>query len=110
FTAVPVSVLQRNFPYMKAAGGSFFDNVESAEGLPFGTPDELVTTRIAAEEFTEAKMAAMRAHRSQIGERSVFFSLPEELAAGSWGVEYLTLVRGQLGERAEDGFESDLFT
>ncbi|MDQ1708675.1 MAG: N-acetyl-D-myo-inositol-2-amino-2-deoxy-alpha-D-glucopyranoside deacetylase [Frankiaceae bacterium] len=109
FTAVPMSVLRKGFEYMKAAGGTFFDGVESADGLPFGTPDELVTTRVDAAPFVDQKMAAMHAHRSQIADDSVFFAYPPELVASSWGVEYFILARGALGPAGEDGFESDLF-
>ncbi|MEP7055479.1 MAG: N-acetyl-1-D-myo-inositol-2-amino-2-deoxy-alpha-D-glucopyranoside deacetylase [Actinomycetota bacterium] len=110
FTAVPKSVLQAGFEFMKAAGGSFFDGIESADGLPFGTPDEIVTTRFDSQGFVEKKMQAMRAHRSQIAADSVFFALPEEMTATSWGVEYFILARGELGAaRDQDGKESDLF-
>ena len=110
FTAVPMSVLRRGFEFMKAAGSSFFEGIDSPEGLPFGTPDEIVTTRIDSQAYVERKMAAMRAHRSQIAADSVFFSLPEEMTADSWGVEYFILARGALGAgRDEEGKESDLF-
>ena len=110
YTAVPISVLQRGFEHMKAANSSFFEGIESAEGLPFGTPDELVTTCIDSRQFVDQKMAAMRAHRSQIAADGVFFSLPAEMTAGSWGVEYLILARGQQGAaRDADGHECDLF-
>jgi N-acetyl-1-D-myo-inositol-2-amino-2-deoxy-alpha-D-glucopyranoside deacetylase len=112
FTAVPKSVLQRGFEYMKAAGGDFFDGIESADGLPFGTPDELVTTKIDARDQVDRKMAAMRAHRSQIAADSVFFSLPDEMVPEAWGEEYFILARGQAGSdgTVESGaHERDLF-
>ena len=117
YTAVPKSVLQAGFEYMKAAGGSFFDGIESADGLPFGTPDELVTTRVDASAHIDAKMAAMRAHRSQIAEDGVFFAYPEDLVAESWGNEYFILARsaGQPADQpapagaGPDSWERDLF-
>ena len=110
YTAVPISVLQRGFEHMKAANSSFFEGIESAEGLPFGTPDELVTTCIDAQAFVDRKMAAMRAHRSQIAADSAFFSLPAEMTAASWGVEYLILARGEAAlARDAEGHESDVF-
>lgn len=110
YTAVPISVLRKGFEYMKAADSSFFEGIDSPEGLPFGTPDELVTTRIDSRAFVDRKMAAMRAHRSQIAAASVFFSLPEEMTAESWGVEYFILARGELGTLLDaDGKESEFF-
>ena len=117
YTAVPKSVLQAGFEYMKAAGGSFFDGIESADGLPFGTPDELVTTRIDGRAHLDDKMAAMRAHRSQIAEDGVFFAYPEDLVAESWGNEYFILARsaGQPADQpapagaGPDSWERDLF-
>jgi N-acetyl-1-D-myo-inositol-2-amino-2-deoxy-alpha-D-glucopyranoside deacetylase len=112
FTAVPKSVLQRGFEYFKAADSDFFEGIESADGLPFGTPDELVTTKVDASDHVERKMAAMRAHRSQIGEKSVFFALPEEMVPEAWGEEYFILAgaHGVAGEDVEgESRESDLF-
>lgn len=110
YTAVPMSVLRAGFEHMKAAGGSFFEGIDSPEGLPFGTPDEIVTTRIDGQGFIDNKMAAMRAHRSQIAADSVFFSLPAEMTAGSWGIEYFILARGDVGTRSDEvGHESDIF-
>jgi N-acetyl-1-D-myo-inositol-2-amino-2-deoxy-alpha-D-glucopyranoside deacetylase len=110
FTAVPISVLRKGFEYMKAADSSFFDGIDSAEGLPFGTPDEVVTTRIDSRDFVDNKMAAMRAHRTQIAPASVFFALPEEMTPEAWGVEYFILARGEFGRVSDaDGKESDFF-
>lgn len=111
FTAVPKSVLQAGFEYFKAAGGTFFEGVESAEGLPFGTPDELVTTKVDARDYVDRKMAAMRAHRSQIGAESVFFALPEDMVPTAWGEEYFILARPEpgTGHAGRAAYESDIF-
>jgi N-acetyl-1-D-myo-inositol-2-amino-2-deoxy-alpha-D-glucopyranoside deacetylase len=110
FTAVPKSVLAAGFEYMKEAESDFFDGIESADGLPFGVPDEVVTTKIDGRAYVDRKMAAMRAHRSQIADRSVFFALPEHLVPTAWGEEYYILARGDMSaERDADGREYDLF-
>ena len=111
YTAIPKSVLRKGFEYFKASGDEFFAALESADDLPFGTPDELVTTVVRAPEMLDRKYAAMRAHRSQIQENGVFFALPDELAREGFGWEYFTLVRGELGpDRDADGRETDLFS
>ena len=95
---------------MKEAESDFFDGIESADGLPFGVPDEVVTTKIDAREYVDRKMDAMRAHRSQIADKSVFFAMPDDLVPSAWGDEYYILARGELGaERDADGREYDLF-
>ena len=110
-TAFPKSVLRLGFEYFKASGDTFFAEFESADDMPFGVADELVTTRIKAPEHLERKFGAMRAHRSQIRPDGVFFVLPPEIAAVGMGEEYFTLVRGELGpDRDADGRETDLFS
>jgi N-acetyl-1-D-myo-inositol-2-amino-2-deoxy-alpha-D-glucopyranoside deacetylase len=109
-TAFPKSVLREGFDYFKATGDAFFAAFESADDMPFGVPDEVVTTTIRAPEHLARKYAAMRAHRSQIEPDAVFFALPPELAERGMGWEHFTLVRGTPGaERDEAGRESDLF-
>ena len=109
YTAVPKSVLEAGFEYFKATGDDFFAGVETPEGLPFGVPDEVITTTIRASDLTDLKMAAMRAHRSQIAAGSLFFALPDEVARESWGHEHYILMRGDLGPTGPDGRETDLF-
>ena len=110
-TAFPKSVLAAGFEHFKASGDDFFASVESADDLPFGVPDEVVTTRISAPEHLERKFAAMRAHRSQIAPDGVFFVLPPELEAEGFGREHFILVRGERGPDVDElGWENDLFS
>ncbi|HEX8002306.1 MAG TPA: N-acetyl-1-D-myo-inositol-2-amino-2-deoxy-alpha-D-glucopyranoside deacetylase [Mycobacteriales bacterium] len=110
-TAFPKSVLRAAFDYYKASGDEFFADVESADEMPFGVPDEVVTTRVRAFDQVERKLAAFRAHRSQVDPNGVFFSLPPELAVTGHGTEHFTLLRGTVGPDVdEDGWESDLFS
>jgi N-acetyl-1-D-myo-inositol-2-amino-2-deoxy-alpha-D-glucopyranoside deacetylase len=110
-TAFPKSVLRAGFEYFKASGDEFFAAYDSADEMPFGVPDEQVTTVVAAPEHVERKFAAMRAHRSQIRPDGVFFMLPPDVAAIGMGTEHYTLTRGELGpDRGENGWETDLFS
>jgi N-acetyl-1-D-myo-inositol-2-amino-2-deoxy-alpha-D-glucopyranoside deacetylase len=119
-TAVPKSVLAEGVRAMREAGqaasdpgerpGSEFEAVESADELPFGVPDEDVSTEIDARDFLSAKLAAMRAHASQIAVDSPFFALSDRVGQRAFGVEYYTLLAGPRGPGSGPyDRESDLF-
>jgi N-acetyl-1-D-myo-inositol-2-amino-2-deoxy-alpha-D-glucopyranoside deacetylase len=78
------------------------------EQMP-GIPDDIVTTRIDGRGHLDAKVAALRAHRSQVdlqdGMFAVFTSAPD------FGLEHFQLVRGTRGPArvGEFGWEDDLF-
>jgi N-acetyl-1-D-myo-inositol-2-amino-2-deoxy-alpha-D-glucopyranoside deacetylase len=81
------------------------DDLDVAE-LPFGVPDDRVTTQIDVAGWIDRKRAAMAAHRSQIGPESFFLNTPDELAGRFFGVEQFVLEAGELaGLRPE----TDLF-
>jgi N-acetyl-1-D-myo-inositol-2-amino-2-deoxy-alpha-D-glucopyranoside deacetylase len=105
-TVIPRSFLQAGIDAMKAAGEVSFFGAERAEDLPFGVPDEQVTTIINADAFIDAKMAAMRAHATQIAVDGPFFALSNHLGQKIWGTECYQLVHGAAGG---NGHEADLF-
>ncbi len=109
WTATPRSVLRRGFEAMKATGSSYFA-VDRVEDLPFGVEDEVVTTVIDAREHAAAKMAALRAHATQISVDGPFFALSNMLGREVLAVEHFRLAHGELGpDRDRDGRETDLF-
>jgi len=107
YSTFPKSVLQAGIDAMNAAGHTDFFGVESAEDLPFGVADELVTTEVDASDHLDAKTAAMRAHRTQIAVDGPFFALSNNIGQKAFGVEYYMLVRGERGPG--EGRETDLF-
>jgi N-acetyl-1-D-myo-inositol-2-amino-2-deoxy-alpha-D-glucopyranoside deacetylase len=107
YTAFPKSVLQAGIDHLKDSGNDNFFGADSAEDLPFGNPDEEVTTEIDARDHLEAKVAAMRAHATQIALDGPFFALSNNIGQKAMGVEYFILVRGE--RDATGGRESDLF-
>jgi N-acetyl-1-D-myo-inositol-2-amino-2-deoxy-alpha-D-glucopyranoside deacetylase len=118
-TALPRSVLaagieemrQAAQPGTRQAGGVDFSRVKSADDLPFGTPDEQVTTQIDATAYLEQKLAAMRAHATQIAVDSPFFALSNNIGQRAFGREYYTLLSGPRGRGSgRYGRESDLFS
>ncbi len=113
-TAVPKSVLAEGIKLMRDAGmgepGSSFMAVDSVDDLPFGIPDDQVTTEIDARDYLEAKLAALRAHRSQIAVDSPFFALTNLVGQRAFGLEYYTLLAGPRGPGGGPaGWENDLF-
>jgi N-acetyl-1-D-myo-inositol-2-amino-2-deoxy-alpha-D-glucopyranoside deacetylase len=111
WTAVPRSVLQAGIDALREAGDDVdFFGVERAEDLPFGVPDEAVTTEIDARDQLEAKIAAMRAHKTQIAVDGPFFALSNNVGQRAFGVEHYILARGEPGPGdGPHGRESDLF-
>ncbi len=108
--ATPKSMLAKGFEHFKATGDPFFAALESADDLPFGKPDEVITSVVQAPELLETKYAAMRAHRSQIAADGFFFALPEDLARTGFGHEHYVLAMGTPGGPTdENGWETDLF-
>jgi N-acetyl-1-D-myo-inositol-2-amino-2-deoxy-alpha-D-glucopyranoside deacetylase len=82
--------------------------------LSVSVPDEQVTTEIDATRYLPAKLAAMKAHETQITVDGQFYALSDEVGRRALGTEYYTLLPGpanQAGPRsAADAYSRDLFT
>ena len=109
WNTTPRSVIQMGIDKMKEVGSEFF-GAENADDLPFAKPDELVTSVVKAPEYVPHKLAAMKAHATQISVDGPFFALSNNLGLSVWGDEYYTLVKGEVsGPFDENGRELDLF-
>lgn len=109
WSAMPRSVLAEGIAAMREIGSDFF-GVDSVDEFPFAVPDELVSAQIDAVDHVEQKMAAMRAHATQITVDGPFFALSNRLGQRVWGFEYYRLVKGTPGPvDPTTGWESDLF-
>ena len=108
--ALPYSWWRESLRALRDAGDTTtFEGLDPDGELPFGVPDEAVTTVVDGAELVEAKMAAMRAHATQIAVDGPFFALSNNLGNQVWGREAYTLVRGQPRAEPGEGVESDLF-
>ncbi len=74
---------------------------------PFVTPDELITTEIDGADHVEAKLAAMRAHATQITVDGPFFALSNNIGNQVWATEFYRIVKGAAHPEGER--ETDLF-
>jgi len=107
--AVPRSAFAEGIQALRAAGDTTsFAGVEDVDNVPFVRPDEVITTAIDARAFLDRKIAALRAHATQIAVDGPFFALSNNIGQRAFGVEYYILLRGT-AHPAGDGRENDLF-
>jgi N-acetyl-1-D-myo-inositol-2-amino-2-deoxy-alpha-D-glucopyranoside deacetylase len=108
WNTIPKSVLAEGIAKMKDIGSDFF-GAETVDDLPFAKDDNFVTTLIDGNKYVDAKMAAMKAHETQISLDGPFFALSDNLGLQIWGDEYYTLVKGAKSEPFDSlGRETDL--
>ncbi len=80
------------------------------ENLPaFFFEDEDIACAVHAPEYSDAKMAALAAHRTQISTDGPFFALSNNVGSQVWATEYYRLAKGTRGPVDDRGWESDLF-
>lgn len=115
WTAFPKSVIRAGIEAMQEAGAEHreTENGESEfasmdpDDIPFACDDELVTTTIVAPQFLPAKMAALRAHGTQVDVSGGFFALADNIGAEAFGTEFYRLAMGPTPSTQP---ETDLFS
>ena len=106
---MPKSVVQKGMDAMKEQGSDFF-GAENVDDLPFVKDDSFVSAVIHAPNQVDKKMAAMKAHATQISLDGPFFALSNNLGVQVFGDEYYTLVKGvKAAVASTDNLEQDLF-
>ncbi|MBB6118896.1 N-acetyl-1-D-myo-inositol-2-amino-2-deoxy-alpha-D-glucopyranoside deacetylase [Nocardiopsis algeriensis] len=106
--AQPVSRLEESVARLNEEAGPFTPPREVSD-IALGTPDEIVTTRIDADDHWAAKVLAMRAHATQITVDGERFALSNDIAQEIDAVEYFTLLAGPSAHIPRGGYETDLF-
>ena len=110
WNTMPKSVLAEGMAKMKELGSDFF-GADNVDDLPFAKEDSFVTSLIDGNSYVDAKMAAMKAHQTQISLDGPFFALSNNLGLQVWGHEYYTLVKGEKSAPFDsNGRESDLLS
>lgn len=102
-TAMPRSVLASA---AQLPAGSWFIRASGSD-LSVSVPDDRVTTSISAPGYLDAKLAAMRAHETQITVDGECYALSNEIGYRVLATEYYTLMSGSRGPG--DPYERDLF-
>ncbi len=111
-TAITRSMIQAGIDYFRSTGSGrqLFDGVESADDVPMAVSDDVVTTEVTSPAHFEAKVAAMRAHATQMTTDGFFFALADGIGHRAWGTEHYILTRGERGPGSgPHGRETDLF-
>lgn len=110
WNVMPKSVIARGMEKMKEIGSDFF-GAENIDDIPFAKDDSLVTSVVDGNSVVELKLAAMRAHGTQIAVDGPFFALSNNLGLEVWGNEYYQLVKGEKsGPFNNDNRETNLFS
>ncbi|GAA2155533.1 N-acetyl-1-D-myo-inositol-2-amino-2-deoxy-alpha-D -glucopyranoside deacetylase [Nocardioides koreensis] len=109
--AMSESRLRAGLRMLREAGDTTsFEGMDPEGPLPyFAIKDEDLTAAVDAQEFIDHKMAAMRAHATQITTDGPFFALSNNVGSTAWGIEYFRIAKGTPGPVGQDGFETDLF-
>jgi N-acetyl-1-D-myo-inositol-2-amino-2-deoxy-alpha-D-glucopyranoside deacetylase len=106
YTAFPARAARRAVDLAAKFGAPSPFGDTAPEDLEFVTRDELVTTTVAAPDQMSRKIAALRAHHSQITEDFPFLAVPEELAREHFSDEHYQLAMSHVPVQTP---ETDLF-
>lgn len=110
WVAMSASRFRDGLRAMREAGDTTsFEGMDPDNLPPFAIEDEFLDAQVDGADFVQAKLAAMKAHRTQITEDGAFFAGGMDVAAVVWGQEFYRLVKGVRGPVGDSGFEEDLF-
>ena len=87
-----------------------FEGMDPDGPLPrFAVSDGDLSAAVDGGTYVENKMAALRAHATQITVDGPFFALSNNVGESVWATEFYRLAKGKPGEVGADGLEADLF-
>jgi N-acetyl-1-D-myo-inositol-2-amino-2-deoxy-alpha-D-glucopyranoside deacetylase len=97
YNLMPRSVVAAGIEALRAAGDRTpFTPEASVDKVASVEEDAAITAVVHAEDYLEAKRAAMRAHATQITVDGPFYALSDNIGAPLLGVEYYRQARGDL--------------
>lgn len=95
WTAFPVSAIRAGIEALRQAGDQSDFAAMDPDDIPFAVPDDAIDAEIDVTGSLDAKIAAMKAHASQISLEEGFFALSNNLGAPIFGKEFFRLAKGR---------------
>ena len=105
WTALSVSAIQRGIAALREMGDESPFAALDPEDIPFAVPDDSLDVSVDVSAELDAKVAAMRAHASQINLEKGFFALSNNYGVPVFGTESFRIAHGPAG----DGVLTDVF-
>jgi N-acetyl-1-D-myo-inositol-2-amino-2-deoxy-alpha-D-glucopyranoside deacetylase len=105
WVVMPESLVRATFGALASAEGAAYHGPDPAGRMPSEVvPDSQVTTAIDAMAYTSAKIAALRAHQTQVtvSPDGAFYALSNEVRRPVIGLEFYQLIRGARGTGKDD--------
>ncbi|MCL3817967.1 N-acetyl-1-D-myo-inositol-2-amino-2-deoxy-alpha-D-glucopyranoside deacetylase [Aeromicrobium wangtongii] len=109
WSAMAKSQMAEGIRAMREGGDTTSFEGWDPDNLPWGSDDKDLDAVVDGSDFVEAKMAAMRAHATQIALDGPFFALSNNAGTQVWGKEFYRLAKGSRGPVGDSGLEEDLF-
>jgi N-acetyl-1-D-myo-inositol-2-amino-2-deoxy-alpha-D-glucopyranoside deacetylase len=111
WTAMSARRMREGLRRLRDAGDTTtFEGMDPDKLPPFAREDsELAAVVDGKGEYVERKLAAMKAHPTQIAVDGPFFALSNNVGQQVWGSEFYRIAKGTQGPTNEDGLETDLF-
>jgi N-acetyl-1-D-myo-inositol-2-amino-2-deoxy-alpha-D-glucopyranoside deacetylase len=109
--AMSASRMREGLRRLRDAGDTTtFEGMDPDGPLPeFICEDSDLAAVVDGTDYVEAKMAAMRAHATQIAVDGPFFALSNNVGQQVWGAEFFRIAKGTQGPVNDEGLETDLF-
>jgi N-acetyl-1-D-myo-inositol-2-amino-2-deoxy-alpha-D-glucopyranoside deacetylase len=108
--AMSANKIREGLRDLRAAGDTTtFEGMDPDKLPPFMVEDDALAAKVEADEYSGAKMEALKAHRTQISVDGPFFALSNNKGNEIWGTEYFRIAKGRPADTGPDGLETDLF-
>jgi N-acetyl-1-D-myo-inositol-2-amino-2-deoxy-alpha-D-glucopyranoside deacetylase len=109
--AMSASRMRDGLRKLRAAGDTTsFEGWDPDGQMPaFIAEDDMLSAAIDANDFVDRKMAALKAHATQISVDGPFFALSNNIGNEVWGTEFFRIAKGTRGPVDDNGLETDLF-
>jgi N-acetyl-1-D-myo-inositol-2-amino-2-deoxy-alpha-D-glucopyranoside deacetylase len=110
WSAMSLTQVRQETELMKERGiENPFESFDLDNPPRFFVSDDQIAAAVDGTAYADAKLAAMRAHETQISVDGPFFALSNSVGSHVWGVEFFRLAKGRQGPVDDRGWETDLF-